>query len=137
MHQRRSIQDKQQNESMTRRTLMDLDDDALLRSILDFLPGHFRFVAGVNRRFRSLYDHQTPETFYIAAMASEAPQIIWLQEDETNVRRMGCRYAAKFGNLEALQWFRDHDCRWNEHVCSAAAAAAEGHLYISYNGLAR
>ena len=132
-HQRGPIpseQHKQQNESMTRRTLMDLDDDALLRSIVDFLPGHFRFVAGVNRRLQSLYDdhHSTPNTFYMAAMASDATRTIWLEEDETNVRKDGCRLAAKYGNLEALQWLRSHDCRWNGYVCREAAG--EGHLHI-------
>ena len=109
----------QQNESMTR--TIDSLDDALLRSIVDFLPGNFRFVAGVNRRFWSLYDPHTPNTFYVAAMASTATRTIWLEEEETNVRRKGCFLASKFGNLEALQWFRDHDCRWNRYVCSAAA----------------
>ena len=129
--QRRPIpseQHTQQNESMTKRNLMDLDDDALLRSIVDFLPGHFRFVAAVNRRFRSLYDHQTQHTFYTAAMASDATRAIWFEDDETNVRGMGCRYAAKSGNLEALQWLRSHDCRWNGCVCNEAAA--EDHLHI-------
>ena len=114
---------------MTRRNLMDLDEDALLRSILDFLPGHFRFVAGVNKRFRSLYDHQTPNTVYMAAMTSEATRKIWFEEDTWNVREYGCRFAAKYGNLEALQWLRSHDCRWrNGNVCREAAAG--GHLHI-------
>ena len=74
---------------------MDLDDDALLRSILGFLPGHFRFVAGVNHRFRSQYDQHTPNTFYVAAMTSHATRTIWLEENETNVRRKGSFLVAK------------------------------------------
>ena len=136
--QRRPIPSEQQEQLNEAKKNISFDlDDALLRYILDFLPGHFRFVASVNRRFRFLYDHQTSNTFYMAAIATDATREIWLEEDEANVRENGCIFAAKYGNLEALQSFRDHDCRWNEHVCSAAAAAAEGHLYISYNGLAR
>ena len=114
---------------MATATIHDLDDASLLGTILDFLPGHFRFVASVNRRFRFLYHQQhTPTTtLYIAAMTSAATRGIWLQEDPTEARESGCRLAAKFGNLEALRWFHSHDCR-NRVVCTAAAA--EGHLHI-------
>ena len=109
-------------------TIMELLDDASLEHILDFLPGHFRFVASVDRRFRSLYQHHhAPNTVYMAAMTSNATRERWLQEDAAFVREDGCRFAAKYGNLEALQWFRSHDCRWNSDVCREAAAG--GHLH--------
>ena len=123
---------------MATATIHDLDHASLLGTILDFLPGHFRFVASVNRRFRFLYNQQhTPNTtFYVAAMTSAATRGIWLAEDQTKARKNGCRIAAKCGNLEALRWFHSHRCRWNRDVCRAAAAdvcraaVAEGHLHI-------
>ena len=130
--QRRRIPSDQEQQNEPNENIMDLDD-ASLGNILDFLPGHFRFVASVNRRFRFLY-HHTPNTFYIEAMASDRTREIWLQEDETNVREKGCKIAAKIGNLEAIKWLRSHDCSWNSifwnsgGVCSEAAA--EGHLHI-------
>ena len=107
----------QENEPTT--TIMNLDD-ASLGTILEFLPGHFRFVANVNRRFRFLY-HHTPNTIYGAAMTSDATRAIWLDEDKANVRESACGFAARLGNLEALQWLRSHDCRWTIGVCEDAA----------------
>ena len=115
---------KQQNGNII--TIGDLDD-ASLETILDFLPGHFRFVASVTRRFRLLY-HQTPSPLYNAAMTSDATRALWLQENESNVREKGCRLAAKFGNLAALQWLRSRDCRWDSGACIEAAAG--GHVHI-------
>ena len=120
-----SVQHKQQNEPKTT-CITDLDD-ASLSVILEFLPGSFRFIAGVNRRFRLLCRHP-PDTLYTAAMTSGATRAIWLEEDEVNVRDNGCLFAAKYGNLEALQWFKSHGCRWNFLVCKEAAAG--GHLHI-------
>ena len=116
--------EKQQNEST--KTICDLDD-ACLRTIFDFLPGHFRFVPTVNRRFRSLY-HHPPNTMYMAAIASDTTREIWLEEEEANVRENGCYVAAKFGNIEALQWFHSHDCGWDCRVC--VQAATDGDLRI-------
>ena len=86
--------ERQNNESTTATsTIMELDDESL-GIIFDFLPGHFRFVASVNRRFRFLYTyhhHHTPNTFHTVAMTSKATRQIWFQEDETNVRENGCR----------------------------------------------
>ena len=123
---RASEQHKQQSEP-TITSINDLDD-ASLAAILDFLPGQFRFVASVNRRFRSLYSH-APNTIYTAAMTSDATRAIWLEEDEQKVRGNGCFFAAEYGNLEALQWFHSRGCRWDRDVCSTAAAAG-GHLHI-------
>ena len=127
--QRRPIPSEQQEQlnEAKKKNITDLDD-ALLRSILDFLPGHFRFVASVNRRFRSLYDHQAPNTFYRTAMTSDATRAIWLEENTANVRDDGCRFAAKCGNLEVLQWLRSEDCRWDDRVCIEASGG--GHLHI-------
>ena len=85
-------------------TIGDLDD-ASLGTVLDFHPGHFRFVASVNRRFRIVY-HHTPKTIYSAAMQSDAAREILFEEDEVYVRTDGCRLAAMYGDLESLQWFR-------------------------------
>ena len=121
----------QQNKPMitSTTTIHDLDD-ASLEGILHFLPGHFRFVAGVNCRFRCLYvTLHTPDTLYEVAMASGATREIWLQEDEPNIRAgEGCRLAAKYSNLEALQWFRSRQCSWSSDVCTEAAGG--GHLHI-------
>ena len=57
---RASKQRKQKNESAIT-SINDLDDTSL-GSILDYLSGHFRFVADVNSRFRSVY-RQPPDTF--------------------------------------------------------------------------
>ena len=118
------LEHRQRTEPMV--SIKDLDDASLV-SIFDFLPGHFRFVASVNRRFRFLY-RSTPNTFYTAAMKSDATRDKWLEEERANVRRNGCALAAKYGNLEALQWLRSHDCRWDSDVCTEAAAG--GHLHI-------
>ena len=64
----------------------------------------------------------------MAAMTSGATRAIWLEEDEANIREDGCEFAAKLGNMETLQWFRSHGCRWDRSVCRAAAAG--GHLHI-------
>ena len=32
-----------------------------------------------------------------------------------------CQRAAKYGQLQALQWLRENGCNWNEDTCSAAA----------------
>ena len=42
-------------------------------------------------------------TCFKAVMASDATRAIWLAEDEANVRDKGCIFAARIGNLEALQ----------------------------------
>ena len=118
---------KPQNER-TMTSIMDVDD-AVLATMLDFLPGHFRFVAGVkNRRFRFLYQ-DTPNTFYTTAMTSDATRTLWLQEDEPNVWRNGHVFAAQFRNLEALQWLRSRTCLWDTRVCRRAVAG--GHLHTS------
>ena len=110
-------------------TIMDLDDGSL-GTVLDFLPGHFRFAASVNRRFRFLYViHNTQDTFYTTAMSSVTTRNVWLEEDEMNVRTNACRFAAKYANWEALQWFRSRDCRWDISVCEEAAG--RGHLHLS------
>ena len=95
--------DRQQENALT---IMDLDDVSL-GTILDFLPGHFRVVASVNRRFRWIY-HDTAAApknrrCYKAAMASDATRAIWLAQDEANVSDKGCIFVARIGNLEALQ----------------------------------
>ena len=104
-------------------------DDTSRGTILDFLPGHFRFVAGVNRRFRFLYQH-TPYTFCTTAMTSDATLALWFEEDRYNVRRNGCGFAARLGNMEVLQWLQSRDCQldWDERVFGEAAAG--GHLHI-------
>ena len=102
-------------------------DDASLGTILDFLPGHFRFLVSVNRRFRFLY-HHTPSTFFIAAMTSSATREIWLEEDEANVRRNGCKFSTKYGNLEAFRWLQYRDCHWTSRVCREAAGRR--HLHV-------
>ena len=101
--------------------------DESLKTILNLLPGHYRFIASVDRRFRSNY-HHAPNTFYSTAMKSDATRAMWCEEDEANVRRLGCEFATKFGNLEALQWCRSHDCRWNSDVCREAAARGYFHI---------
>ena len=112
-------------------TIMDLDD-ASLGNVFDFLPGHLRFVASVNRRFRVRYVWRwwwyIPNTIYTVAMTSDATRAIWLQEDEACVKEKGCILAAKFGNLEALQWFHSRNCSWGGGVCTEAAAG--GHLHV-------
>ena len=96
---------------------------------MDFLPGRFRFVASVSRRFRFLYRSNTPNTFYAAAMTSDATRAIWLEEDEANnVRLNGRRLAAMFGNLETLQWFHSRHCGPERGVCREAAT--RGHVHI-------
>ena len=114
---------EQNDESAGMTTITDLDD-ASLGAILDFLPGHFRFVASVNRRFRFLYRHP-PNTFYIAALTSDATREIWLEDDQRYVAIIGCGFAAKYGNLEAFQWLHYHGCRF----CGETAAG--GHLHSS------
>ena len=84
-------------------TITDLDD-AAFGTVLEFLPGHFRLVAGVNRRFRVLYHHR-PSTCYSAAMTSDATRAMWLEEDRAEVRRHGCSRAAKYGNFEPSNGF--------------------------------
>jgi len=39
-----------------------------------------------------------------------------------------CRRAAEFGKLQALQWFRENECDWDESTCEAAAE--NGHLSV-------
>ena len=51
-----------------------------------------------------------PNRFYVAAMMWDAERAVWLEEDEVYVRDNGGLFAAKHGNLEALQWLRSHDC---------------------------
>ena len=65
---------------------------------------------------------------FTAAMTSDATREIWLQEAEANVREKGRTLAAKFGDLEALQWLHVRDYGSERHVCQAAAA--DGHLHI-------
>ena len=124
--QRRPILSSEHSQQNKPTNINDLDD-ASLGTILDFLPGHFRFVGSVNRRFRFLY-HHTPNTFCTAAMATDATRAIWFEEDEANVRANGCKFAAIYGNLEALQWLHSSDCLWDSGV--HREAAARGHLHI-------
>ena len=92
-----SEEHKQQNESAMK-TTMDLDD-ASLGTVLDFLPGHFRFVASANRRFRFLSTtHHTPSTFYTVAMTSGTTRAIWFEE-QRHRKRVSFRCAVRqFGS---------------------------------------
>ena len=108
-------------------TIAELDDESL-GGILDFLRGHFRFVAGVNRPFRFLCYRHAPYTFYMEAMASDATGEILFEAHEVYVRIFGCAFTAKYGNLEALQWFLHSHLGHVDNVCRRAASG--GHLHI-------
>ena len=58
--------------------LDDLDDSSLQYS-LEFLCGHYRFVASADRRFR----------FLTVAMETQATREIWLQENREEVKEDG------------------------------------------------
>ena len=113
-------------------TIEELDDESL-GSILGFLPGQFRFVAGTNRRFRRLYPHAA-KTFHAVAMESYKTRAMWFQENEYQVRQKGCQLAANVGNLDALKWLRSRDCSWSqfrEHGGDEmVTAASRGHTGV-------
>ena len=44
------------------------------------------------------------------------------------VKYDACRFAALDGNLDVLQWAREHGCEWDEGTC--AYAAGGGHLDV-------
>ena len=51
---------------------MDQLDDNLLRHVFSFIPGNYRYVGGVNRRFRTVYqaEHRSMATSLKNAVAS-------------------------------------------------------------------
>ncbi len=51
---------------------------------------------------------------------------VWSKNDESYAADNAVVIAAKYGQLDVLQWLRENGCPWNAVTCSAAAEG--GHL---------
>ena len=118
-----------------------LDNLDLLKEILLFVgPNQFRFIAGINPRFRDAYQETFPDhtfTYWNASTMENAkfcrdeliyfdPILYYLPDHNPEIQL--CRSAARHGNLRVLQFLRALDFEWDERVC--ASAARYGHLEV-------
>ena len=110
-----------------RRTSMleqQLEDDCL-GFLLEYLPGQFRYVAAVNRRFRMLYPHAPMTTYESAVLESIATVAIWLDDAASDAETHAAGFAAAIrkGDLNLLAW-----------MCSQAQSKY-GFTFCTYEGL--
>ena len=106
-----------------------LENLEMLRYILSFLGnGHYRFVAVVNRQFHDAYRQLYSEDIktYLSVSSLKLAKICY--EESMEHRPVLCRHAARYGNLEVLQYLRSMGCTWDSSTCHNAAKY--GHLHI-------
>jgi hypothetical protein len=110
-----------------------LADDALVASILSFLPKKsFRFTAAVNRRFqnqyRQLHRHGTTVTSFQSCVYTRAAAEIWIAETTNTSAAQACYIAARNGRGEVLQVLQERGFKWDSQTC--AAVAGGGHFSL-------
>lgn len=108
-----------------------LENSELIRYVLSYVgPGHYRFVAAINRQFHLAYQQVHPDDYrktYLRVTSLDLAAICYEESTEQH-RSLLCRCAARYGNLEVLQYFRSRGCGWDASTCHTAAKY--GHLPI-------
>ena len=111
---------------------MYLLDDYCLKRVLDYLPGRFRFVAGVDRRFLRLYPYGTA-TRYVNIVESIPTTSVWLhernEEDEEDEPRCICA-AIRNDELDSLSWLLSQEQITFGSYGGIVSAASWGQLRI-------
>lgn len=101
----------------------------ILRIILTFVGrGHYRFVAILNRQFKDAYTQLFPCDTKTQLRLSTLDLAKICYEESVEHRPVLCRHAARYGNLEVLQYLHSMGCQWDSSTCHNAAKY--GHLHI-------
>jgi hypothetical protein len=106
-----------------------LEQIEILRYILSFVGnGHYRFIGAINRQFNEAYKQIYPDDMktYLSVSTLDLAEICYKESMEH--RPVLCRCAARYGNLEVLQYLRSLGCTWDSSTCHKAAK--HGHLHI-------
>ena len=119
---------------VTPSTMAPLENDDILRLVLSYVgPKQYRFVAIINKQFKKVYKEIFPKNTRTRLNASTVghAEICWNEINPRNRNHQEsklCIYAAKHGNLPALQYLHSMNCSWNRATCYCAAM--NGHLDI-------
>ena len=113
-----------------------ISNDYLLSTIINFVgPNQYRFVAGIDQRFHTIYLQTFPANQQTKLNASTLEharicfgEIPVVESKRTACQRKLCFDAAFHGNLSVLQYLRSVNCEWDESTC--AEAARTGHLHV-------
>jgi hypothetical protein len=100
-----------------------------LQVILSFVGhGHYRFVAILNRQFKDVYTQlfRSDTRTYLSLSTLDLAKICY--EESMEHQPVLCRCAARYGNLEVLQYLHSMGCKWDCSTCHNAAKY--GHLHI-------
>ena len=128
------------NETNTK-LLLILENLDILQHVVSYIgPRQYRFVASINRTFRTAYSHTFPNNTRTCIDASTVTLAKFCYEDFTSavVRpSMTTRWhleaqilvsASKHGNVPALQFLRSVNDEWSEHICMHAAQNGQLHV---------
>ena len=131
----RANHSRQTTESSSKTPFFDRLDDSVLSNIVGYVgDGHYRFVAGINRRFRDTYSHVFPENTntQINTSTIKHATICWEEWNHTFFSKecAVCCSAARDGDIAMLQSLRSppFNCLWDAGICPVAAVY--GHLHV-------
>ena len=118
----------------TKRSLLEHLDLSLLSEIISFIgPKQYRFVAAINKSFRTAYlqafNHETKT--HLNASTLEHAKICFDEMNEATCATFPydlCTSAARYGNLPVLQYLRSVNSEWDD--VTWYYAALNGHLHI-------
>lgn len=103
-------------------------EDIWVGKILPFLgPGHFVFLAGVNKQMKQLYKGycrsigKTPEHTNNQSVFSSVSRAEYWEKYDFIFPLLVCRKIAATGNVNTLIWARNKGYPWNARTCQEAA----------------
>jgi hypothetical protein len=107
------------------------EDWNVLQQIIGFIgPDQYRFVAGINHDFKSVYLQLFPnnKVTYFNAVTVEHAMISLECQHIRPADTILCNSAARHGSLSTLDWLHSNKFAWDSDICSCAAEG--GHLVL-------
>ena len=102
-----------------------LENDHILCEIIEFVgAGNHRYVSGVNRKFRDMYQQKIggTDTYFKNVVASVPCAKIAMEEKKWTHHEDSLSYfAAKHGQIEVLKWIKANNLPLDENTCAFAA----------------